>query len=160
MSVGPPTAVHSHWGSRGGGQSAIPDSEIFAKNRGKEGENQKKKKQEKEGKIGKKRKNREGSFTLPLLTDRTGYATAPLWLRVIAKKGSSALYYLDLKCCLEEVFSVHNTPRIKHLVQCSIWKITLEKILHCIQRKQAKHTKCFRNSSQTLVGGPSAPSST
>ena len=46
-----------------------------AKNRGKEGENQEKA-DIKEGKIGKKRKNREGSFILPLLTDRTGYATA------------------------------------------------------------------------------------
>ena len=35
-----------------------------------EGENQ-----EKEGKIWKKRKNQEGSFTLPLLTDGTGYTT-------------------------------------------------------------------------------------
>ena len=58
-------------GSRG--QSATPNSEKFAKNR------------EKEGKIGKKRKNREekgknleGSFTLPLLTDMAGYATALL----------------------------------------------------------------------------------
>ena len=38
---------------------------------GKKGKNQKK-----VGKIGKKRNNREGSFTLPLLTDRAGYATA------------------------------------------------------------------------------------
>ena len=33
------------------------------------------KKQGNEGKIGKKRKNREGSFILPLLTNRAGYAT-------------------------------------------------------------------------------------
>ena len=47
-----------------GGQSAPPDSEKNAKNRGKE------------GKIGEKGKNRDGSFTLPLLmTDRAGYAT-------------------------------------------------------------------------------------
>ena len=48
------------------------DSEKFAE---KEGKNQ-----EKEGKIakklGRKGKNQEGCFTLPLLTDRTGYATA------------------------------------------------------------------------------------
>ena len=36
------------------------------------------KKSRKRGKIRKKGKNREGSFTLPLLTNRTGYATA--WL--------------------------------------------------------------------------------
>ena len=53
-----------------GGQSVTADNEKFAKGR------------EKEGKIGKKEeksrrkgKNREGSFTLPLLTDRDGYAT-------------------------------------------------------------------------------------
>ena len=42
----------------------------FCQKSGKEGENR-----EKEGKIAQKRKNREGSFTLPLLTDRAGYAT-------------------------------------------------------------------------------------
>ena len=58
-------------GSRG--QSATPDSEKFAKNLEKEGKNP-----EKSGtrvRIGKKRQNWEGSFTLPLLTDRAGYAT-------------------------------------------------------------------------------------
>ena len=50
-------------------QSTTPDSEKFAKNREKEGTNQ--------IKSGKKRKNREVFFfTLPLLTDRAGYATA------------------------------------------------------------------------------------
>ena len=33
---------------------------------------------EKEEKSGRKGKNREGSFTLPLLTDRAGYATASI----------------------------------------------------------------------------------
>ena len=51
-------------------QSATPDSEKFAKKRGKSG-----KIGEKEQKSGRKGKNREGSFTLPLLTDRDGYAT-------------------------------------------------------------------------------------
>ena len=47
-----------------GGQSATPDSKKLSKI-GK-----------KSGRIGEnKRKNREGSFTLPLLTDRAGYAT-------------------------------------------------------------------------------------
>ena len=52
------------------GQSATPDSEKFAKNREKE-----EKIRKKEEKSGRKGKNREGSFTLPLLTDRAGYAT-------------------------------------------------------------------------------------
>ena len=54
-----------------GGQSTTPDSEKFAKNREKEEGNR-----EKEEKSGRKGKNREGSFTLPLLTDRACYATA------------------------------------------------------------------------------------
>ena len=67
-----------HSGIAMGGQrehSATPDSE---KKYAKIGE-----KREKSGKIGKKEeesgrkgKNREGSFTLPLLTDRAGYATS------------------------------------------------------------------------------------
>ena len=61
----------SHW--EFGGQSATPDSEKIAKNREKEGKNlEKSRKKEKSGRKGKKQ---EGSFTLPLLTDRAGYAT-------------------------------------------------------------------------------------
>ena len=56
----------SHWGGKGG-QSATPDSEKFAKKREKIGKKRKK--------SGRKGKNRESSFTLPLLTDRAGYAT-------------------------------------------------------------------------------------
>ena len=55
-----------------GGQSATPGSEKFAKNLEKRGKNQEKRK--KEEKSGRKGKNREGSFTLPLLTDRASYA--------------------------------------------------------------------------------------
>ena len=60
-------------------------SEKFAKNQGKERENQEKvgKKRgnwEKEEKLGKGKKQ-ESSFTLPLLTDRAGYATE---VRVVA----------------------------------------------------------------------------
>ena len=60
-----------------GGQSATPDSEKIAKI----GKNQEKilknsgKIGKKEEKSGRKGKNREVSFTLPLLTDRAGYAT-------------------------------------------------------------------------------------
>ena len=57
-----------------GGRVSPLDSKKFTKNR--EKEEKIRKKQEKEGKIEKKRKNQEGSFTLPLLTDRTGYTTA------------------------------------------------------------------------------------
>ena len=65
------------WPRGGGsrGQSATPNSEIFAKKSGK--------RREKSGKIGGKKeesgrkgKNQEGSFTLPLLTDRAGYVTS------------------------------------------------------------------------------------
>ena len=51
-----------------------PDSEKFAKNRKKRGES------------GRKDKNREGSFILPLLTDRAGYATGST-LRCVGGKG-------------------------------------------------------------------------
>ena len=44
------------------------------KSQGKEGNNQEK--EEKEEKSGRKCKNREGSFTLPLLTERAGYTTS------------------------------------------------------------------------------------
>ena len=64
-----PDQLCSHWGAR---QSATPDSEKIAKNREKEGKIRKK-----EEKLGRKGKNREGSCTLPLLTDRAGYATGP-----------------------------------------------------------------------------------
>ena len=64
-------------GGGGMGQSATTpdhaDSEKFAKNQEKEGKNQEKE-GKKEEKLG-KGKNREGYFTLPLLTERTGYAT-------------------------------------------------------------------------------------
>ena len=41
----------------------------------------------KEEKSGRKGKNWEGSFTLPLLTDRAGYATdcKPLWMSTLSK---------------------------------------------------------------------------
>ena len=61
-----PQQWRSHWDGKGG----HPDSEKIAKNREKSG-----KIQEKEEKSGRKGKNREVSFTLPLLTDRAGYAT-------------------------------------------------------------------------------------
>ena len=51
-----------------GGQSATPDSEKIIKNQEKSGKIQEKSRR--------KGKNREVSFTLPLLTDRAGYTTA------------------------------------------------------------------------------------
>ena len=56
----------SHWGGKGG--RVPPLTAKNAKNRGGE--------MGKRGKSGRKGKNREVSFTLPLLTDKAGYATA------------------------------------------------------------------------------------
>ena len=65
------------WGGQGG-QSAPLTAKKLPKIE-KKGEKDGKKRE----KIGKKRKNREGSFTLPLLTDRAGYATdaQKLWIK-------------------------------------------------------------------------------
>ena len=65
----------SHWGGKGGGQSATPDSEKLPKI----GENQEKI-GKKSGKIGKKRKNREekakiGKFLSLCLSWQIGLAT-------------------------------------------------------------------------------------
>ena len=59
----------------------VLDSEEIAKNREKEGKKRGKsgKNQEKEEKSGRKGRNREGSFTLPLLANRAGYATICKW---------------------------------------------------------------------------------
>ena len=76
-----PSGIATGWQ---GGQSATPDSEKMPK----VGEDQEKigensgKIGKKEEKLGRKGKNRDVSFTLPLLTSRAGYATAsppPLW---------------------------------------------------------------------------------
>ena len=58
------------------GEECHPAAKKYAKNRGKEVEHRRKegKNWTKEGTLGRKGKNREGSFTLPLLTDRDGYA--------------------------------------------------------------------------------------
>ena len=50
-----------------GGRVPPLTAKTFAKNQEKEGKNQEK--------SGRKGNNREGSFTLPLLTNRAGYAT-------------------------------------------------------------------------------------
>ena len=60
-----------------GGQSATPDSKKFAKNR--------EKREKKSGKIRGKGRNREGSFTLPLLIDSAGYATVDKWNNILSK---------------------------------------------------------------------------
>ena len=69
----------SHWGGKGGRVPPLKAKNLpkFGKKRERIRKNQEKirKNQEKRGKIGKKGKNREVSFTLPLLTDRVGYAT-------------------------------------------------------------------------------------
>ena len=63
----------SHWGGKGG---RVPP--LTAKNLPKIGKIGKK-----EEKLGRKGKNRKGSFTLPLLTDRAGYATVFLFHMMI-----------------------------------------------------------------------------
>ena len=63
------------------------DSEKFAKNWEKEGENQ-----EKAG------KNQEGSFTLPLLTDRAGYATGIDKAFVMKLSTKTLLLTVDKHC--------------------------------------------------------------
>ena len=66
----------SHWGCKGG--RALP---LTAKNLPKSGKRLRgkiRKIAKKEEKSGRKGKNREGSFTLPLLTDRAGCATAAI----------------------------------------------------------------------------------
>ena len=65
----------SRWGR-------VPPAKNLPKNRGKEGGNR-----EKEEKSGRKGKNRDGSFTLPLLTDRAGYAIG-LYKRNLFYKGT------------------------------------------------------------------------
>ena len=57
-----------------GGQSATLNSEKFAKKSGKREKIRKNRGKKEES--GRKGKNQEGSFTLPLLTDRAGYATS------------------------------------------------------------------------------------
>ena len=75
----------------------------------KEGENQEKQeKREKTGKIGekfrKKRKNREGSFTLPLLTDRASYATAVDSVWVDSDGEKKKVLFMGLPCSGCEMF--------------------------------------------------------
>ena len=62
---------NEQWRSHQEGQwGRVPPTVKNLPKSGKRGKNQ-----EKEGKLGRKEKNPEGSFTLPLLTDRAGYAT-------------------------------------------------------------------------------------
>ena len=63
---------HSHWGGKGG---RVPPLTAKKKKCQKSGKIQEKS-GKKEEKSGRKVKNREVSFTLTLLTDRAGYATA------------------------------------------------------------------------------------
>ena len=70
---------HSHWGGQGIATGGVKGASapLTAKNLPKIRKKREKirKKREKERKIG-KGENWEGSFTLPLLTERAGYATA------------------------------------------------------------------------------------
>ena len=89
-----PTQWHSHRGSRG---AECPlDSKNCAKSWEKEGENQEK--AGKEERNQEKRKHREGSFTLPLLTDRAGFATVPT--NIISAMGVVRLVYTTFPASL------------------------------------------------------------
>ena len=68
------------WRSHGGSKGHSLTAKKITKNRDKEGLNWEKEGQNwgKEDKLGRKGKDREGSFTLPLLTDTAGYATTSL----------------------------------------------------------------------------------
>ena len=68
-----PIQWRSHWGGKGGRVPPLTAKKMpkIGKNQEKIGKNS--------GKIGKKRQtDRDVSFTLPLLTDRAGYATGPI----------------------------------------------------------------------------------
>ena len=100
----------SHWGCKGG-QSATPDREKFAKN------------QEKSGKIGKKRKNREekaknweGSFTLPLLTDRAGYATALDFSSLMKVREQNPQGRTSFHCPKIDTYDAHADPLPVHKI--------------------------------------------
>ena len=104
------------WTLRGqGGQSGPLDSEKFAKNREKEGENQEKKEE-----IGKKRKNREGCFTLPLLTDRAGYT--PLGTLIV--KGTKWCSCFKRNFCqpsISDRMSLHREWFSVEEYYCKLW---------------------------------------
>ena len=65
---------HSHWGCKGG--RVLPLTAKILLKIGKKRKKIRKNRGKKEKKSGRKGKNWEGSFTLPLLTDRAGYTTA------------------------------------------------------------------------------------
>ena len=87
----------NHWGSREGGRVPPLTAKKIAKNWEKEGKNQEKSGKQVE-KLGRKGKNREGSFTLPLLTDKAGYATdnGQCWLLRMV------IYWLFVWACFPE----------------------------------------------------------
>ena len=101
-----------------GGLSATPDSEKFAKIRKKRGKIRKR-----EEKSGRKGKNREGSFTLPLLTDRAGFATAHvLWptqkVLLIERQSKSpwilnTLYQKNYMQEWKQIFTVLNSVKVR-----------------------------------------------
>ena len=83
-----------------GGQSASDSQKNLPKNGKRRGKSGKIGKNE-ELKSGRKGKNREGSFTLPLLTDRAGYATGQsVLLLLLPLKYSPPLAYSRTVCLL------------------------------------------------------------
>ena len=91
---------------------------------GKRGKNR-----EKRGKIEKKRKksgrkgqNREGSFTLPLLTNRAGYATASRWLNHIHNRLKfDAFYTIHADICLDPLGMEDRRITDDQLQVSSVW---------------------------------------
>ena len=87
----------SQYGGKGGAECPL-DREKFAKNQEKEGKSGEKREKirKKEEKLGRKGKNWEGSFTLPLLTDKGGYATV-----FDAKYWPWCLHFLCSSCSVD-----------------------------------------------------------
>ena len=82
-----------------GGQSA-PLTAKHLRKIGKRGEKIRKKREKEGEKSGKKSKNREGSFTLPLLTDRTGYADESDRIKIAEICFPSWMNMLEKRCIL------------------------------------------------------------
>ena len=88
----------------------------------------------KEDKLGRKDKNREGSFTLPLLTDRAGYATAywklespagnfylPFWICATFLDTSEIICLLHFSALCKLSHSVARYGLLSFTLPSSIW---------------------------------------
>ena len=128
--IAPSAQWCSHWGVKGG---RVPP--LTAKNLPKI----RKKRGKKEDKSGRKGKNQEGSFTLPLLTERTGYATAPAPAAFFLHSVTPALYYQftvyrSLSIWRWSMFNWHFVASCISLFSLLINKIFKQWESHIIQR--------------------------